>query len=555
MTEMQHSATDDAFPADIDQREIDAAESLALSAIEDDASEPRASAPMTAVGTTGLPHSYDAERSVLGGILIDNDTIEQARATLGNRYDFYSDRHRITYAALERLADAGTKSDLVTLKDELERTGELEAAGGPAYLATLVSGVPRSSNVKHYARIVQDKAHRRAIINLAVGLTGAAFNGFSSSELDDLVEGLAQLPGRFRDGVSLGVTGHALMKGDTITPAVPLIQGFIDEGNRGWLVGDSEKGKSLTAMNIAACAAGGISVAGKWPVPKPIKTAMLFLEDRPMPDGSFPPRIKWRYRGNIEGLRDAGHDEQTIELILDNLLLWCGDNYQDGLALARKHGSRLTFIDSWNILCPDDETDTRGRNKIRRIMDRIHAALGNEAYLLLDHTNQDGGKDDTRPDKSRQYGSSGKHQVADVVFMLKPSDPIFNEATGDNELAVTLKPIKARDGCNIPKSGCVLHWKGLPVDRKLPMDKPVPLALEYVRDNAETRDLGQISSGKKKAQWAKAVRAIQVTGGKRKVTEIVTELDTTKGTVYRWLKDPDSPFVALGDGLVGLKNE
>ena len=73
-------------------------------------------------------------------------------------------------------------------------------------------------------------------------------------------------------------------------------------------------------------------------------------------------------------------------------------------------------------------------NEIRRIMDQIHAALGNQSYFLLDHTNQDGGKDDTRPDKSRQYGSSGKHQVADVVFMIKPSEPIWNDATGENEL-------------------------------------------------------------------------------------------------------------------------
>lgn len=120
-----------------------------------------------------LPHSLDAEKSVLGALLIDNTALE-AIDQLASQ-DFYRVAHRQVYAAIVRLLERQVAVDLLTLKDELERTSELDAVGGPAYLASLTDGVPRSTNVKHYAAIVREKARLRAVIDTANRVLSQAY--------------------------------------------------------------------------------------------------------------------------------------------------------------------------------------------------------------------------------------------------------------------------------------------------------------------------------------------------------------------------------------------
>jgi replicative DNA helicase len=110
-----------------------------------------------------LPQNLDAERSVLGAILLDNHTLNTAVEKLKPE-DFFLDQHRRVYQQMIALAESQQAIDLVTLTDGLHRRGELEAAGGAAYLAQLVDGVPRVANVEHYARIVKEKALLRGLI-------------------------------------------------------------------------------------------------------------------------------------------------------------------------------------------------------------------------------------------------------------------------------------------------------------------------------------------------------------------------------------------------------
>ncbi len=111
-----------------------------------------------------LPHNLDAERSVLGAILLDNHALNAAAEKL-RADDFFLDQHRRVFQQMIVLGEAQKAIDLVTLTEELDRRGELEAAGGAAYLAQLVDGVPRVSNVDHYARIVKEKAVLRNLIH------------------------------------------------------------------------------------------------------------------------------------------------------------------------------------------------------------------------------------------------------------------------------------------------------------------------------------------------------------------------------------------------------
>ncbi|MFY9585345.1 MAG: replicative DNA helicase [Candidatus Acidiferrales bacterium] len=111
-----------------------------------------------------LPHNLDAERSVLGAILLDNHVLNVAIEKLRPE-DFFLEQHRRVFQQMIALGEAQHAIDLVTLTDELHRHGELEAAGGAAYLAQLVDGVPRITNLEHYARIVKEKALLRSLIH------------------------------------------------------------------------------------------------------------------------------------------------------------------------------------------------------------------------------------------------------------------------------------------------------------------------------------------------------------------------------------------------------
>ena len=123
-----------------------------------------------------LPHNLEAERCVLGAVLIHNDAFNQA-AQLIDADDFFRDAHRRVFDKMVDLNERGEVIDLVTLKDELERSGDLDGVGGPAYIAGLVDGVPRSTHVEYYAHIVKEKATRRQIIFAANEILQTAYTG------------------------------------------------------------------------------------------------------------------------------------------------------------------------------------------------------------------------------------------------------------------------------------------------------------------------------------------------------------------------------------------
>src|SRR5205809_7302921 len=112
--------------------------------------------PDIAVAERTLPHNLEAERSVLGAILLHNAAFNLAAEVI-DAQDFYRDAHRRIFDKMVKLAERGDAIDLVTLKEELGRSGDLDEFGGPASMTALVDGVSRSTHVAHYARITKDK--------------------------------------------------------------------------------------------------------------------------------------------------------------------------------------------------------------------------------------------------------------------------------------------------------------------------------------------------------------------------------------------------------------
>ncbi|MFQ5902233.1 MAG: replicative DNA helicase [Candidatus Binatia bacterium] len=120
------------------------------------------------------PQNLEAESSVLGGILLDNDAINRVLEILTPE-DFYRESHRKIYRAMMELSDRNEPVDLITLSEFLKARGELDSVGGTSYLASLADLVPTAANITYYARIVREKAILRHLISAATEIATQGF--------------------------------------------------------------------------------------------------------------------------------------------------------------------------------------------------------------------------------------------------------------------------------------------------------------------------------------------------------------------------------------------
>lgn len=129
-----------------------------------------------------MPSNVEAERLILGVILLDNSTINQAAERL-KPDDFFLPSHKRIYEKMLYLYEQGRGIDPITLQEELRRAGELEQVGGAAYIASLFDGVPRFSNIDNYTRITKGKSTMRRLINAANQVMTMAFDGEEEPEM------------------------------------------------------------------------------------------------------------------------------------------------------------------------------------------------------------------------------------------------------------------------------------------------------------------------------------------------------------------------------------
>jgi replicative DNA helicase len=135
-----------------------------------------------------LPQSTDAERAVLGSILINNNAFYRVLGTIDTP-DFFRDAHRTIFGAMRSLAEQSREIDLLTLKDELAKRALLEGVGGSAYISSLVDGIPDVANVERYARIVKEKSTLRRLIIMGNSVMRAALDAPSEpSEVLNIAE-------------------------------------------------------------------------------------------------------------------------------------------------------------------------------------------------------------------------------------------------------------------------------------------------------------------------------------------------------------------------------
>ena len=121
------------------------------------------------------PHNLDAEQATLGALLLNWKAVGDVVTYLRSD-NFYDQRNQIIYSAMMNLFTQGVTGDLLTIIDDLTKTGNLEQAGGVSYISSLTNTVPTSANVDYYAKIVLDQSTRRNLITLAAEIKASSFD-------------------------------------------------------------------------------------------------------------------------------------------------------------------------------------------------------------------------------------------------------------------------------------------------------------------------------------------------------------------------------------------
>jgi replicative DNA helicase len=135
------------------------------------------------------PHSTEAEQSVLGGLLLDNQAYDRI-ADKVSEADFYTSNHAIMYAAIVRMLSVNSEVDIVTLAEELESRQQLTKVGGIVYLGELAQNTPTSANIERYAEIVRDRSLKRQMLQITAEISQKIYNpnGLEAKDLLDLAQ-------------------------------------------------------------------------------------------------------------------------------------------------------------------------------------------------------------------------------------------------------------------------------------------------------------------------------------------------------------------------------
>ena len=221
------------------------------------------------------PHSIDAEQSVLGGLMLQNEAWETVSDIIDST-DFYRAAHSKIYSAIQNLSLEDNPFDVITLGEWLDNRQELEKVGGMGYLSNLVQNTPSAANIDAYARVVRQKSVLRELINAASTITESAFRTEGRSQ-EELLGEAESLVFKIAEREERGTKTYEGMKG-LLDSALHRVQELFENGGKptgvqtGFhklddminglqpsdlviVAGRPSMGKTAFAMNIARSAA------------------------------------------------------------------------------------------------------------------------------------------------------------------------------------------------------------------------------------------------------------------------------------------------------------
>jgi replicative DNA helicase len=392
----------------------------------------------TATADRTLPHNLEAERSVLGAILIDNESFNVAASVIDARA-FFRDAHRRIFERMIALAERNQPIDLVTLKEELERAGEVEEVGGPAYIASLVDGVPRATNVEYYAKIVKEKATLRSLIFSANKILSNAYEADQEADLI-LDEAESAIFSVAEDRIKAGFVPMRELVKDSFPKIEQLFEhksfitgiatGFteIDKMTRGFQRGDlvivaarPSMGKTSLVLNIAQHVATSGSIAGFFSLE--MSKEQLFMRML----ASEAKIDNYRLMSGQIGQREYGQITHALETLSESQL-YIDDTPGIGVLEMRAKARRLQAEHGLDLLAIDYIQLMTGRGRfenrtlelasISRSLKGLAKELNVPVVVLSQLSRAPEARSDRRPQLSDLRESGALEQDADVVILI-----------------------------------------------------------------------------------------------------------------------------------------
>jgi replicative DNA helicase len=414
-----------------------------------------------------LPHNLEAERSVLGAILVHNDAFNLAAQVIDSQ-DFYRDAHRRIFDRMVALNERHDAIDFVTLKEELARAGELDEVGGPAYVASLADGVPRATNVEYYARIVKEKSTLRNLIYAASKIVTNAYEADQESDLildeaesaifavadDRLKSGFVAMRDLVKDSFP---KIEKLFEQKRLITGVPT--GFVDldEMTRGLQGGDliivaarPSMGKTSLVLNIAQyVAALGDQVVGFFSLEMSKESLFLrLLTSEAQIDGH-------RLMSGAIGGNDYHRISHALEK-LNAMTLFIDDTASVGVLEMRAKSRRLQSEHGLNLLVVDYIQLMSGRGRfenrtlelasISRSLKGLAKELNVPIVVLSQLSRAPEARSDHRPQLSDLRESGALEQDADVVVLIYRDDVYNRDPNSPDAGTAELILAKQRNG-------------------------------------------------------------------------------------------------------------
>ena len=417
----------------------------------------------------GLPVNLDAERFVLGSILLDDTLFVQVAGTLRPE-DFALEKHRRIFLRMSELQDRGEKIDRITVFNELLKHNEAEAVDGLSYLISLDDGLPRISNIDAYVRIVRDKALLRRLIftsqkvidrcMMAEDDAGDILAGAEESLLglgDDRVRATLVNPGRiieeYEGGINALLDPSKRLRGVS-TGFVKLdeMTGGLHGGELFILAARPSMGKTALALNIGQHIACGkdprtVAVFSLEMSKESLLTRMLCSAARV--DGQkF--RAGFLNQDERRQLAMSAGSLSTAPLFIDDT---SGANLMDIHAKLRRlkaeHGLGLVIIDYLQLMSSPGRNENRNQeiSKLSRGMKLLSKELDVPMMVLsqLSRAPEMRQEGDHRPQLSDLRDSGAIEQDADLVgFIFRPE--VYNQQRTDLRGQAELILAKQRNG-------------------------------------------------------------------------------------------------------------
>jgi replicative DNA helicase len=422
---------------------------------------PRAPKPEHSGLTDRLPpQNIEAEQSVIGSVLLDNEVLHEVVTFLGVN-DFYRDSHQIIYRAILDLYDLGKAIDAITLADELTRRGQFEAVGGDETLARILDSVPHAANAKYHAQIVRQKAVSRMLIEAANEILRDGYsNNYTAEQLLELAERKVfeiaedQTKGdtvELKDVVTKAMDRIAL-RSESRHPVTGVATGFfeLDDITGGFqadqliiLAARPSMGKTALALNICDHAA----VANQTPVLfVSLEMGQLELAERLLCARSRVDGHKLRTGQNL-GTREMtllgkGYDElRSAPIFIDDTP---ARNMIQITANARRLKLRqnlgMIVIDYIQLIDAEESRDSRQEqiSKISRRLKTLARDLHVPVVALSQLNRAVENREDRRPRMADLRESGAIEQDADMVLMVhRPEYYDPNDQPGIAELIIT----------------------------------------------------------------------------------------------------------------------